>query len=252
MSIRVVLAAAMLSSLSLGRVAAQQAQPADTEQKLKALDSKIDLAIKLLEGKAPRPANRAELEKQIELIKQVRDAVLGKYQETDKAYTEFRVRSPYPLAGRANLADAARQLAKDRDVLQELRQRQSEVVARTNLVKDVGNNEYQARALLVLLQRRGIDTDQLRRMAGEKAGPLEQVRLFAESLTQESRELQTLVEAAAERFEQDQKVVREITLHNVVEERLRNARDATKRVYEAVANQLDKLNTAMELEIRKL
>jgi hypothetical protein len=251
MSIRVVFAVAIVSSLALGRAAAQQAQPADTEQKLKALDNKIDLAIKLLEGKAPRPANRADLEKQLQLMTEARNAVADKFENANKEYVEFRSRSPYPLAGKAKLDDAAQRLSKDRTALLDVLHRRSEVTARTGLVKDVDNNEFQARALLVLLQRRGVDTDQLRRMAGEKAGPLDQVRLYAESLSQESRELQSLAEAAGDRLNEDEKLVRDVALHDVIEENLRNKRDAAKRIYEAIANQIDKLEAVMEMDKRK-
>jgi capsular exopolysaccharide synthesis family protein len=54
--------------------------------------------------------------------------------------------------------------------------------------------------------------------------------------------LATKVDTLKTAVEEERRIARDVNLHDVQEERLRNARDSAKRVYEAIANQLDKLD----------
>ena len=59
----------------------------------------------------------------------------------------------------------AQRLSNDEATLQELQKRQAEVAARLTLVKNVGDSEKDASALLLLVHRRGIDLAAVRQAA---------------------------------------------------------------------------------------
>ena len=111
------------------------------------------------------------------------------------------------------------------------------------LVKNVGDLDKDARALLVLLQRRGVELASLRQAAGpETAGPVELVRLYSTSLRLESEELQRLLATAEEHYERDQKVAREMNAYEVEEEKLRNNLEQSRELLRVIVKRLQEIN----------
>jgi hypothetical protein len=90
------LAAACLLTAA-GRLIAQAPPTAtDTEQRLKALEDKMDRVLKLLEAKESRPADanpRAALEAKRDKLRDERDKLRDELAAHQKEYTDFRVKS---------------------------------------------------------------------------------------------------------------------------------------------------------------
>jgi hypothetical protein len=96
------------------------------------------------------------------------------------------------------------------------------------------------------LQRRGVDVELLRRTGtpprDEAQTAVALVRLYGESLRLEDEELKRLIWAADQRIDQNQKMTREMNIHQVVEERLRTARDQSAKLYDAIVQQLARID----------
>lgn len=212
---RVVLVTAVAGLLfAMGQSFAQAPPPvSDTEQRLKALEAKMDRVIKLLEPRTP-PLSAVDVsEKHMELIKQAVSALTVKFERDQKAYQDFRLSSPFISRNGVSINLITQQTLKDEAALQDLRQHEAEVTARTALVKNVGDVDKEARALLVLLQRRGVDVELLRRTAGtrrdEETSAVQLVHLYGASLRQEAEELQQRMQVAEDRIESDRKAARD-------------------------------------------
>ena len=199
------LAAACLLSAS-GHVTAQ-APPASTDaERLKAIEDKMDQILKLLEGRAPAPPTQDALDKQIKMLTQAKEQLLVKFEEAQREYQEFRLASPtlFGMGGSHQLV--MQRIVKEEATAQDLRRRLAEVDARTALVKKVGDSVAENRGLIMLLQRRGVDVETLRKVAGgDSAGPLDMVRVYGDSLRLETDELQRLLETAQHRIDAEQK-----------------------------------------------
>jgi hypothetical protein len=233
-----------------------QAPPAtpDAEQRLKALEDKMDRVLKLLEPRMP--ATPEEATKTREQVIQARDAALIRFERDQQAYMEFRAKSPFTYVGKdADSSFVAQQLAKDHSLRQDLHQRQSEVSTRSALVKNVGDNENQARALLILLQRRGVDVELLRRTGtpgrDEAATAVASVRLYGESLGLEAEELERLIWLAEQRIDQNQKVAIQMIVNQTVEERLRNARDQSAKFLDALHQQITRMDVTQNVNPKR-
>jgi hypothetical protein len=232
-----------------------QAPPAgsESEQRLKALEDKMDRVLKLLEPRGTQLSPQNVSDKHLELIKQARDEIYLKWESAQKEYQDFRVRNPlvyYKVDHDAKVA-----LQKEWAVLHDLHLRQSELAARAGLVKKVGDVEKEARAFLVLLQRRGVDVELLRRTAGtrrdEDVPAVELVRLYGASLRQEAEELGQLVQAAEERIEKENKVLRDLNTFEVTEESLRNSRDQAQKLLDVLTAQLSKMDVMRQQQAPK-
>jgi hypothetical protein len=227
--------------------ATAQAPPAasDADQRLKALETKMDRVLRLLEPRTPAPATPELLARYGDLIAKTKDELQVKYETAQKEYADFRIKSPFPWKINGDAAAAAQRLAKDEGVLSDLQQRQAEVAVRAALVKNVGDAEKEARALLLLVQRRGVDIDMLRRTAGtrrdEEITPVVLVRLYGASLKQEAEELQQLIQVTEGRIDQDRKIVREMGFYQIQEERLRAIKDQSAKFYDVLLSQLARM-----------
>jgi hypothetical protein len=129
-------AAACLLLASSYTTAQVPSAPSDADQRLKALETKMDRVLKLLEPQKATPPTPQMTERQMELLVRAKDDLLVKYEKAQEQYTEFRNKSPFQ-----NSSTVAQRLAKDEAVHLDLQQRQSEVDARSALVKNVGDNE---------------------------------------------------------------------------------------------------------------
>jgi hypothetical protein len=255
MTVRTVLVSAAACLLLASSHTPAQAPPAasDIDQRLKALEAKMDRVLKALEGHAPAPATSHEVaQKQLDLLIQAKDALLIKADQAQQAYADFRVKSPFLISPKdSDSSIAGRRVAKDEALLMDLYQRQTEVSARSALAKNVGDNENQARALLILLQRRGVDVELLRRTGApardESQTAVALVRLYAESLRLEGEELKRLVLVADERLDQNRKVLREMYVYQITEERLRATKDQSIKLLDAIIMQLAKIDVARNL-----
>ena len=147
----------------------------------------------------------------------------------------------------SDLSIIAQRLAKNESSLLDLQQRQAEMVARTSLVKNVGDNESEARALLVLLQRRGVDVELLRRTGvpgrDEAVTAVALVRLYGESLRLEAEEMKQLIQVAEDRIEPDRKTMRDFNAYEVTEETLRSAKDQSRRLLDAIVTQITRMES---------
>jgi len=253
---RVVLLSAAACLLLASSHAFAQAPPAapDADQRLKALEDKMDRVIKLLEPRTPISA-AAITDKHLALITEARDALMGKYEQAQKAYADFQRGSPILVWGHTDANVTTQRLAKDTSTLQDLQQRQAEVAVRTTQVKNVGEDEKEARAMLVLLQRRGVDVEVLRRTVApgrdERVTAVDLVRLYGASLRQEAEELQHLVQSAEDRITRDRKMVREMSSIEALEQQLRADRDQSLKILDAVAAQLTKIDIMRQQQAPK-
>jgi hypothetical protein len=249
---RVILVSAVVGLLLvIGQSSAQAPPPvSETEQRLKAVEAKMDRVLKLLEPRTPALSPLDITEKHMELMKQAVDTLVHKFESVQKEYQDFRMRSPISRNG-VSINLITQQTSKDEAALQVLRQREAEVIARSALVKNVGDVDKEARALLVLLQRRGVDVELLRRTAGtrrdEEISAVELVRLYGASLRQEAEELQQLIQTAEERIEKDRRTLREMKAYEVAEESLRATRDNTQRLLDVIVAQLSKIDVMREM-----
>jgi hypothetical protein len=240
----VLIAAAAAVLLPSNYTLAQAPQPASDAERLKALEAKMDKVLKLLEGKAPQPVTKEQLDRSVELFSAAKETLAAKFEADQQAYLDWRIKSPFGGVGRnAPMVNFNMQrTAKDGALLQDLQQRQAEVVTRTALVKNVGDDEGRAAALLVLLQRRGVDVELLRRTVphGRDQGvtAVEVVRLYGESLKLEGDELGRQVEAAQNRAERLSKDMREYNAYEVTEERLRTNRDNSQKLLDVIVQRL--------------
>jgi hypothetical protein len=242
----VILTAAAGLLLAAGHTAAQAppVEPAgqDPGKRLESLEQKMDRVLRLLEGRGPAGPPPQVSEKTLELIQQARETLTQKVEAQQQAYQEFRLKNPFTMFGRQGGANPyAKRLERDDARLQELRERQAEVTARMGLVKNVGESEKGARALLVLLQRRGVDLPALRQSAGQEAGPVDLVRLYAASLRLEAEELQQMVATAEEQSERDQKVAREMNMYEVEEEKFRMNLDQSRELLKTIVKRLQEI-----------
>jgi hypothetical protein len=208
----------------------------------------MDRMLNHLAPSKPLPTPQT-LEKYADLLVQAKETLMGKFEQDQQAYVDFRTRTPFPIeSNTAGPSIVAQRLAKDELLLLDLQQRQAEVSARSALVKNVGESEKQARAVLLLVQRRGVDIDMLRRTAGtrrdEEVAAGELVRLYGESLRLEAEELDRLVHAAEMRVEQNRKQARDQVVYQVTEARLRATKEQSGRFLDAIIMQLAKIDVA--------
>jgi hypothetical protein len=245
---RIVLFSAAACLLLASSHTIAQAPPAtsDAEQRLKALEDKMDRVLKLLEPQKATPPTPQVIERQMDLITKAKDELFVKFEKAREEYTIFRNKSPFP-----NSSAVTQRLAKDEAVLLDLQQRQSEVDARSALVKNVGDNENQARALLILLQRRGVDVELLRRTAtpgrDEAVTAVALVRLYGESLRLETEETKQLIQVAQGRIDESQKIAREMNLYQVTEDRLRTTMNQCSKLYDALVQQLGRMDAMQDV-----
>jgi hypothetical protein len=254
MTVRTVLVSASACWLLASSQTPAQAPPAapDIDQRLKALEAKMDRVLNHLVPSKGLPATPEALEKYADLLVQAKEALQAKFEKDEQAYVDFRVRNPFLTGPKySDSSIATQRLAKDETLLLDLQQRQAEVSARSALVKNVGESEKQARAVLLLVQRRGVDIDMLRRTAGtrrdEEVAAGELVRLYGESLRLEAEELDRLVQAAEMRVEQNRKQVREQVRYQATEERLRATKDQSAKFLDALIMQLGKIDVTRNL-----
>jgi hypothetical protein len=241
---------AVASVVFANQLSAQAPPPVQaTEQRLKALEAKMDRVINLREGRQKPPLNPADFSaKHIELITQAKDTLLQRYEQVQKDYANFRRTSPYIPAGKSYAESVSQRISKLNDLLNDVRQREDEVAARSALVKKVGESEKDARALLMLLQRSGVDVDAMRRAAGGNLSATELLRSFGESLALESMVLQLKTKSLEQMIASDKKEFREMLGYQVDEERLRTTRDQTQKMLDAVVSQLEKIDVIRGLQ----
>jgi hypothetical protein len=241
------IAVAITFLLFSGGVFAQAPPAQDTEQRLRALEAKMDRVLTVLESRQKPQPTQEDVAKQIQLLMEAKERLLDSTRAKDRQYADFRLQT---RSGFERSGEAAQRLSKDRSVLQDLRQRQSELSARSSLVKQAGDSEKQVRALLVLLQRRGVDLGLLRKTAGgrDDGSPQELLQLYAESLRLESIELEQLAADAAKRLTEDQKLVRDRDVYEMTEHNLRESRDRTQKMLDDVFSQLEKIDVMRGLQ----
>lgn len=194
----------------------------------------------------PADENRMKaIEKHLELLQKSRDDVVAKAETAQKEYTDFRRRTPVQFTGKTISVDNAKQrIAKDTAVALDLQQHRAELVGRQDLVKQVADSDAAARSLLVMLQRRGIDVEAMRRIAeiGKKdVTPVDLVRLYGDSLRPEFAELDRLLKATQDRIEQCQKMAHDFYAFEAQEEQLRMKRDNSQKLLDAIVGQIERL-----------
>jgi hypothetical protein len=241
----VLIAAAAAVLLASNRTIAQAPQPASDAERLRALEDKMDKVLKLLAGKAPQPLTKESLDKQLELLSQARDTLSNKFENDQQAYLDWRMKSPWGFNVKGASLGAQR-ATKDTTLLQELRQRESEVDVRTVSAKKVGDDEKKAAAFLMYLQRRGVDVELLRRMVphgrDEGVTSVDVVLLYVESLKLEAEELKQQAEAAQNRVEKEIKDMRQNNAYEVTEERLRVNRDNSQKLLDVIVQRLAQID----------
>jgi hypothetical protein len=244
----VVLSAVTCLLLASGHTTAQAppgAPPqADAAKRLQAAQQEIGRALQLLDNRPPAaPLDAAALEKSLSLVNQAREMLVDRVEKQQREYQDWKLKNPFVLFGQGGRNLYADRLANDEAVLQDLQRRQAEVAARMTLVKNVGDSEKDASALLLLIHRRGVDLAAIRQAAGKEiVAPLEMLRLYAASLRLESEELQQLIASAEERRDRGAKAAREMNAYEIHEERLRANLEQSRELLRAIVKRLQEIS----------
>jgi hypothetical protein len=246
------LAAACVLSAS-GHLTAQAPNPnaPDRAQRLQALEDKMDRVLKLLGDRTPAPPpSPKEIENQIEMLTKARDMLMIKFEDAQREYQDFRIKSPIIFFRNAGNGPGpiAKQIEKEAATVQDLRLRLAEAEARQALVKKVGDSAAEARALAVFLQRRGVDVETLRKVAGgDNAGAQDMVRVYGDSLKLETEELRQLIESSQARIDGHNKYAREMNAYEVTEDRLRTTKEQSQKLLDVTISQLQKMEVTKEM-----
>jgi hypothetical protein len=247
MTVRNLVLAGAAAYLLSGHVTAQAPPAPDTDQRCKALEDKMDRVLKTLEGRTPALPKPEELDRQLELLTKARDHVLVQFEQAQREYQDFRLKSPFAF-GRSTPDIAGKRIAREVDTAQDLRRRLDEAESRMVLVKKVGDSAEECRGLVILLQRRGVDVDVLKRTAGgENAGAQDMVRVYGTSLRLEAEELHRLLDATQRRIDEAQKAAREMNAYEVTEDRLRTTKEMSQKLLDALVGQLQRMDATREM-----
>ena len=223
----------------------------DTEQRLKALEAKVDRMLTILEGRQKAQPTPAFGAKHLELLQQARETLLSKSNEAQKAYVDFRLHSPSPFRSGNGTNDLVKErIAKLTALLDDARTQENDTATRSALVKKVGDSEKDARAFLVLLQRRGVDIDAMRRVVGGNPSALDLVRSYGESLSPESALLKQKIQALEQLIDSEKKEAREMLVYQFTEQQLRTTRDQTQKILDAIVSQLEKIDVMRGFHIQ--
>jgi hypothetical protein len=200
------------------------------------------------------PAPQQSIEKTLELINMAREQMTNKVEKSQEAYQEFRLKAPYLLLRDSNRTTKlyTKRLERDDAHLRELRQREAGVASRSRLVQSVltksASLDKEAPALLILLQRQGVDLAMLRQAAGrDGASPADLVRLYAQSLRFEAQELEGLLASAEEHTERGRKTMRDVMSYEVQDERLRANLDQSRDLLRAIVKRLQEINVVKDV-----
>jgi SMC interacting uncharacterized protein involved in chromosome segregation len=196
------------------------------------------------------------VEKVAQLLAAAKDTLASQVEVNQQRYQEFRLKTPFALFGNANGPTYYQaRLGKIDSKLQELQQRQAEIETQTTLLKETlakppGNAEQDARALLMLLQRRGVDVAAMRRVAGEgraEIGAADLLRLYTDSLQFELKEVRLMTEATEKQRDEVMKGLRTLSIYQVQEENLHSAVHSSQRLFEAILKHLQEINLVRDL-----
>jgi hypothetical protein len=253
-SSRLVVRVAALGAAVLGLLTApaRAQQPNDLDKRLRAIEEKLD---QLRPDAPPRfiAVDPKAVERTVELLMQARDQLNNQLEKRLQAYQDFRLKNPYVvLRTAAGPTFRETQLNTLDAKLLNLRQRHTEIEAQTALInqtlkdaKDPAAAERDARALLLLLQRRGVDVAAMRRAAGDgkaEVGAIELLRLYADSLRLETKELELVTAATEEERVRAEKVLRDLANYQLRDERYRDGINSARQLYESILKRLQEVN----------
>jgi hypothetical protein len=231
--------------------AAKPAEGQDAGKRPRSAEETLEQVRKLLAPDAPAVDPKG-LDKLIDLLTAAKDTLERSLQTKQQAYLDFCMKMPHLLlrtqGGNSNIY--MDHVQKTEAKLLELRQRQSEVKAQVKLIeitlaeKDPVVADRKAKAILLLLQRHGVDVVAMRRAASDVRGEVkaaELLGLYAESLRAEQDELSLLVAAAEKDREQAVKMARDLNNYEVEDEAHKDGIRSSRELFEAIVKRMQEV-----------
>jgi hypothetical protein len=248
-------AAAACLLLAPGHAPAQAPRADDTDKRLRAIEDKLE---QIRSDTAPRvmALDPKAAEKLAQLLAAAKDRLENQIEVNQQRYQDFRLKAPFPLSRNANGPTYYQaRLGKIDSRRQELQQRQAEIETQAALLKEAlakppADAERDARALLLLLQRRGVDVAAMRRAAEGRGeiGAADLLRLYADSLQFELKEVRLMTEATEKQRDQAIEGLRMLSNYEVTEEQYRKAIQDSRQLFETIVKRLSEINLVRELK----
>jgi hypothetical protein len=241
------------AGVTAGQVrAAMPAEGQDAGKRPRSAEETLDQVRKLLAPDAPAVDPKG-LDKLIDLLTAAKDTLERSLQTKQQAYLDFRMKMPHLLlrtqGGNSNIY--MDHVQKTEAKLLELRQRRSEIEAQADMIeralaeKDSAAAERKAKAMLLLLQRRGVDVAAMRRAASDGRGDIKAtdlLGLYADSLRAEQEELNLLVTATERDRDQAAKLVRDLNSYFAEDEAHRQDIKSTRDMFETIIKRIQEVN----------
>jgi hypothetical protein len=105
-------------------------------------------------------------------------------------------------------------------------------------IKDADGRDKAAKAILLTLQRRGVDVAAAQKIAGKGDSAADVVQLLVSSMQSEGKQLVQFEKELDDMYEQQQKLAREISNSELQDEQLRNATGRYRELFETLARRL--------------
>jgi hypothetical protein len=193
----------------------------------------------------PAP-DRSAQDETLKLIIQARDHVENMLNLTEQQLFDLRQKRPFLLWTMGGQNGFAERLGQLNAKMTELQLRRNEAEALRELIRPVLEEkeptaaEWKAKALLLLLQRRGIDVAALRKAMGS-GSDVDLVRLYDDSLQLERRELESLMSATQDLQDKTVKLASEFVDYELKEEHLRNKLKQTRELYDSLVKRFHEI-----------
>jgi hypothetical protein len=229
----------------------------DTEKRLKAIEEKLDLLARSLEPRIQISVAPKAFERSIELLKDAKRMLAEDVEKAEQKHQDFRLRNPFFFyqseGGPAIINVYVARLSKIESKRVEIRMKRIEMEAQASFIddmikaiKDADGREKAAKAILLTLQRRGVDVAAAQKIAGKNDSATDVVQLLVSSMQSEGKQLVQFEKELDDMHEQQQKLAREISNSELQDDQLRNAIVRYRGLFETLARRLSEIEIIRE------
>jgi hypothetical protein len=243
------------------QIPAQPPAGESTDQRLRRIEEKIDkLTTAISEFRVPGPKSRPVTEHEAQFIMNAFETLKNDLERRSLEYEAFSRNVPSLLYRRGSGGRNIYQerLAKIEARRGELQIKMIELQEELGMVNAVlqketatppGNQSQGARALLMLLKRKGVDLGGIRKRSDQSdakdPNDVELLKVYGDSLTAEIESAKAVQRGLDGLFENVQKEALELMTYEVREQRLKEQLDSSKRLFEQI------LQRAQEMKLRR-